>query len=92
MGVSRNIHLEESRNKVTKITEGSLDRMPRSAAKRLRPGLRPEVEVEFLECMGDMGYEAHLASPMMGQMLFELFVGGWGAKTRQLKRRKARDV
>jgi len=78
--------------KVTKITEGSLDRMSRPAAKRLRPGLRPEVEAEFLECMGDMGYEAHLASPMMRQMLFELFVGGWGAKTRQLKRKRASNV
>jgi hypothetical protein len=79
----------DENNKVTKVTEASLARMPRPMAKRLRPALRPEVEDEFLECIEDLGYKAHLASPMLRQMLFELFVGGWGAKTRQLKRRKA---
>ena len=75
--------------KVTKITEASLGRMPKPMARRLKPGLRPELEPEFLECIEDLGYGVHLASPMQRQMLFELFVGGWGAKTRQLKRRKA---
>lgn len=75
--------------KITPITESALERMPSRIARRLRPALRPELEAEFLECIGDMGYEEQLASPMLRQMLFELFVGGWGAKVRQLKRRKA---
>lgn len=79
----------DENNKVTKITEESIGRMPRPMAKRLRPGLRPEIEDEFLECVEDLGYKAHLASPMQRQMMFEFFIGGWGAKTRQLKRRKA---
>jgi len=81
--------VSEDNKKITSITEASLERMPRPMAKRLRPALRPELEGEFLECIEDLGYGPHLASPMLRQMLFELFVGGWGAKTRQLKKRKA---
>lgn len=76
-------------NEITKITEAMLEGMSRKSARRLRPALNPSLETEFLECVGDMGYETHLSSPMLRQMLFELFVGGWGAKTRQLKRRRA---
>ncbi len=75
--------------KVIQITEATIDGMPAKMGRRLKPGLRPEVEDEFLEFMGDMGYEAHMASPILRQMMFESFIGGWGAKVRQLKRRKA---
>ena len=47
-------------------------------------------EEEFYEFIEDMGYGAWLASPMVSQLLFETFIGGWGSKTRQLKKRKAR--
>ena len=70
------------------ITEKSLARMPKAMAKRLKLGLRPEMVPEFEEWVGDMGYASLVASPMMRQFLFEAFIGGWGAKVRQLKRKK----
>lgn len=81
------MHGDESNTPIP-ITEAALERMPRPMSKRLRAGLRPEIEAEFLECIDDFGYKEQLASPMLRQILFELFIGGWGAKIRQLKRRK----
>jgi len=78
----------DEENRVTKITEASLKRMPSPMAKRLRPALRPELEEEFLDWVEDLRYKPHLSSPILRQMLFEAFVGGWGAKIRQLKKRK----
>ncbi len=75
--------------KITPITEEALEKMPRKMSKRLKPALHPEVEEEFYEFVEDMNYEAWLASPMVAQLLFEVFTGGWGSKTRQLKKRKA---
>lgn len=74
--------------KVIPITEAALDRMPKPMAKRLKLGLREEMPPEFDEWIEDMGYESFKASPMLRQLLFEAFVGGWGAKVRQLKRKK----
>ena len=77
---------------VIPITRATLDRMPKRLAKRLKLGLRPELPPEFEEWVVDMGYEAHVASPMLRQLLFEAFVGGWGAKVRQLKRKKKQNA
>ena len=74
--------------KVILITEAALERMPKPMAKRLKLGMREEMPPEFDEWVEDMGYEAFAASPMLRQLLFEAFVGGWGAKVRQLKRKK----
>lgn len=76
--------------KITPITEEALEKMPRKMSKRPKPALHPELEEEFYEFVEDMGYETWLASPMVAQLLFETFIGGWGSKTRQLKKRKAR--
>lgn len=76
--------------KIIPITEESLEKMPRKMAKRLRPALDPETEDEFYEFIEAMGYESWLASSIVSQLLFETFIGGWGSKTRQLKKRKAR--
>jgi len=73
---------------VIPITEAALERMPRQISKRLKLGLRPELPPEFDEWVEDMGYQSFKASPMLRQLLFEAFVGGWGAKVRQLKRKK----
>ena len=69
------------------ITAKSLARMPKPMAKRLKLGLRAEMVPEFEEWIVDMGYSSLVASPMMRQFLFEAFIGGWGAKVRQLKRK-----
>lgn len=74
--------------KVIPITEVAIERMPKRMAKRLKLGLRPEVSPEFEEWLVDMDYGAFVESPMIRQLLFEAFIGGWGAKVRQLKRRK----
>lgn len=68
------------------ITEDALERMPKRMARRLRPGLRPVILDEFEEWICDMGYQAHTASPMLRQFLYEAFIGGWGARVRQMKR------
>ena len=81
--------MTEAYKKITPITEGALEKMPRKMSKRLRPALHPELEEEFYEFVKDMKYEAWLASPLVAQILFEMFIGGWGAKIRQLKKRKA---
>lgn len=81
--------MTEAYKKITPITEEALEEMPRKMSKRLRPALQPGVEEEFYEFIEDMGYGAWLASPMVSQLLFETFIGGWGSKTRQLKKRKA---
>ena len=78
-----------SYEKITPITEEALEKMPRKMSKRLKPALHPGVEEEFYEFIEDMGYESWLASSMVAQLLFETFIGGWGSKTRQLKKRKA---
>jgi len=70
------------------ITDETLERMPKKAARRLKVGRRPELQKEFREWVSDMGYEAQCASPMVRQLLFESFIGGWGAKIRQLKRKE----
>lgn len=74
--------------KVIPITEASLARMPKRMARRLRVGLRPEVCPEFDEWVEDMGYRAMASSPMVRQLMYEAFVGGWGAKIRQLKQKR----
>lgn len=74
--------------KVIPITEATLERMPKRMARRLKLGLRPEVSPEFEEWIADMDYGAFVESPMIRQLLFEAFIGGWGAKVRQLKRKK----
>ncbi len=76
--------------KVIPITQAALDRMPSQLRKRLKLALRPELPPEFDEWVRDMGYESHVASPMLRQLLFEAFVGGWGAKVRQVKRGRKR--
>lgn len=73
---------------VIPITQESLERMPKRIAKRLKPGVHPVLQEEFHEWVQDMGYTAHVESPMVRQLLFEAFVGGWGSKTRQIKRKK----
>ncbi len=75
--------------KLIPITENGIRDMPKPMARRMRVALtQPEVEGEFFEFVKDMGYEPHMASAVLRQMLFEAFIGGWGAKTRQIKRRK----
>lgn len=74
--------------KIITITEDALRRMPKPMAKRLKPALRETMIPEFEEWIEDMGYKSFTASPMLRQLLFEAFVGGWGAKVRQLKRKK----
>lgn len=78
----------EETGKVIPITEAALERMPKRMAQRLRVGLRPEMCPEFDEWVQDMGYRSMTASPMVRQLLFEAFIGGWGAKIRQLKQKK----
>lgn len=73
---------------VIPITEAALKRMPKRMAMRLKLGMREQMPPEFDEWIEDMGYEAYKASPMLRQLLFEAFTGGWGAKVRQLKRKK----
>lgn len=72
---------------VIAITEETLARAPKRIAKRLKLGLRPGMEKEFREWVDDMGYVSHIESPMVRQMLFEAFIGGWGAKVRSLKKK-----
>lgn len=73
------------------ITEESLRRMPKKMARRLRPALRPIILKEFEEWVDDMGYQAHMSSPMLRQFLYESFIGGWGARVRQMKRDMKRE-
>lgn len=79
----------EEKSSVIPITESSLQKMPKRMAKRLKLGLRPELYHEFDEWIADMGYESFKASPMLRQLLFESFIGGWGAKVRQNKRNQS---
>lgn len=55
---------------------------------RMKPGKRQDVQDEFAEWVSDLKYEALLGSPAIKAYLFEAFVGGWGAKTRQVKRKR----
>jgi len=55
---------------------------------RMKPGSRQDVKDEFEEWVRDMSYEALLGSPATKAYLFEAFVGGWGSKIRQLKRKR----
>ncbi len=57
-------------------------------AKRMRPGKRKRVQKEFNEFIKDLGYESLLGSTAMKAYLYEFFVGGWGAKTKQMKMSK----
>ncbi len=59
--------------------------------RRMRPAKRAVVQKEFDEAVKDMAYESLLGSPAMKQYMFEFFVLGWGAKTRQTKRKKKKD-
>ena len=91
MGISELLELKmpaTETGKVIPITEASLARMPKAMAKRLKLGMREEVPPEFDEWVKDMGYHSFSASPMLRQIMFEAFIGGWGAKVRQLKRKK----
>ena len=56
--------------------------------RRMRPAKKAVVQKEFEEWAKDMAYEALLGSPAMKAYLFEAFVGGWGAKTRAVKRKE----
>lgn len=56
--------------------------------RRMRPSKNKRVRREFQEWIRDMGYESLLGSPAMKAYLFEAFVGGWGAKTRAVKRKE----
>ena len=67
--------------------------MPKPGSKemfdrRMRPAKKKVVQREFEEFVRDLRYESLLGSPAMKAYLFEFFVGGWGAKTRQIKRKK----
>lgn len=53
---------------------------------RMKSGKSEEVQREFEEWVSDMRYEA--LTPAMRAYLWETFVGGWGAKVRQMKRRR----
>ena len=55
---------------------------------RMKPGRKQEVKDEFEEWVKDMSYEALMGSPATKTYLFEAFVGGWGSKTRQVKRKR----
>ena len=57
----------------------------------MRPAKHGVVQKEFDEAVKDMAYESLLGSPAMKQYMFEFFVLGWGAKTRQTKRKKKKD-
>lgn len=58
--------------------------------RRMRPAKKAVVKKEFEEWISDMTYESLLGSPAMKAYLFEAFVGGWGAKTRIIKRKERR--
>lgn len=58
--------------------------------RRMRPARNKLVQGEFDEWIRDMAYESLLGSPAMKTYLFEAFVGGWGAKTRMVKRKERR--
>ncbi len=55
--------------------------------RRMRPAGKQAVRREFDEWVRDMAYESLLGSPAMKAYLFEAFVGGWGAKTRAVKKK-----
>lgn len=55
--------------------------------RRMRPAKGAAAKREFDEWIQDMSYEALLGSPAMKSYLFEAFVGGWGSKTRAVKRK-----
>jgi len=55
--------------------------------RRMRPAKRAAVQKEFEEWVRDMAYQSLMGSPAMKAYLFEAFVGGWGAKTRAVKRK-----
>lgn len=55
---------------------------------RMKPGRKKGVKDEFEEWVEDMSYGALKGSPSMRAYIFEAFVGGWGAKARQIKRRR----
>ena len=59
--------------------------------RRMKPGLREDLQREFPEWVKDMDYESLLASEMLKAWMWEAFVGGWGAKTRAMKRKKKRN-
>lgn len=54
--------------------------------RRMRSAKNKRVKKEFREWIVDMGYESLLGSPTMKACMFEAFVGGWGAKLREVKR------
>ena len=58
--------------------------------RRMRPARNEHVQREFEDWISDMTYESLLGSPAMKAYLFEAFVGGWGAKTRAVKRKEKR--
>ena len=69
------------------ITKESLKKMPRAAAKRMKIAAKNDLTIEFEEWTTDMGYVSMIASPILRQLLFEAFIGGWSAKIRQIKRK-----
>jgi len=71
------------------VTKDALLRMPKPMARRLKLGTRKKMISEFDEWIKDMGYQPFRASPMVRQLLYEAFVGGWGAKIRQIKRNES---
>jgi hypothetical protein len=74
------------------LTQEMLDAMPDSASKRLAPGSKDRLRKEFKEFVRDMKYESLMGSKAFRAYAFEFFVGGWGAKTRAVKRKaRARE-
>ena len=60
-------------------------------AKKEEPR-RSEYPPEFEEWIDDMGYERLRKSPAVYDMMFDAFAGGWGAKIKQLKKKKRDHV
>lgn len=73
------------------ITAAALKKMPKRMARRLRPGMRSQVAEEFDGWLEDMGYQQHMASPLLRQFMYESFIGGWGAKTREYRKKMQSD-
>ena len=73
------------------LTQEMLEGMPESAEKRLKPGAKERLRKEFVEFVRDMNYQSLMASSLFRAFAFEFFVGGWGAKTRAVKRKARKD-
>lgn len=58
----------------------------------MRPAKSQRVSKEFDAWIHDLAYDSLLESPDMKAFLFEAFVGGWGAKTRAIKRREKKGA